>query len=206
MKWLFYILCLFVSTGFAQKTIEKQWDGDLFTSVFIEEHTADQIKIIAKPVQTITARVLISGENSENYVITVNKDAQVLRLGTDYRPFTTKFNDKLSAHKVLSVVLEIEIPENKTIQIKANEASVYGSGFYKDIKIDLEKGSCFLNRFKGNGYIKTKGGDISIETQKGVSGKGISLKGEVYNKLYRGNKYFVEAHTITGDVHLSETK
>ena len=84
----------------------------------------------------------------ENYIVLITEIINnTLYVATKYQPLFTDANDKLSAHKVMSIELGLNIPANKSIYVSSDIASVFVNGQYKDAIIELINGACVLNDF-----------------------------------------------------------
>jgi len=113
--------------------------------------------------------------------------------------------DKLSAHKVFSVSLEIEIPEGKTVIFQSDLASVYANGKYKFFESELTSGRCELKKFTGKAIIRTFKGDIEVQTRE-RNVEAVSNHGEVHldNYFRKGDK--ISLKSIDGDIYVKHEK
>lgn len=145
MKAILFFL-LFPICLSAQKRLEKIYDLQDITGVYINSDAIFKIKVTAKPVQEISVYTIIEGETFESALLHTAIVNQRLEIATGRLPDYTPFNDKLSAHKVLSIELEIVIPQNLDIDIRSSLAEVSLLGDYKDVAISLGRGG-----FMGNG-------------------------------------------------------
>ncbi|MEH6408043.1 MAG: hypothetical protein V7767_12240, partial [Leeuwenhoekiella sp.] len=73
-------------------------------------------------------------------------------------------DDKLAAHKVISVVLTIKIPENFELWVDSALASVWANGTFNFINCNLTGGDCRLKNFRGSGIVNTITGNIYVNT------------------------------------------
>ena len=198
------ILLLLNSNCYSQKIIERDFDAtlinsidinsDIINSVFIHSEKTNHIKIIAK----------IEGEHYENVVLSMVEKDNILFLKPDYTPFFEAENDKLAAHKVQSIDLEITVPENIEISISSMMASVSAKGKFKALKVLLVNGNCNLQEFVGDAYLKTKTSSIKVSTKENIFGKAVSKKGIVINQLSenKNSKYTIIAETNMGEISL----
>ena len=198
------ILLLLNSNCYSQKIIERDFDAtlinsidinsDIINSVFIHSEKTNHIKIIAK----------IEGEHYENVVLSMVEKDNILFLKPDYTPFFEAENDKLAAHKVQSIDLEITVPEDIEISITSLMASVSTQGKFKAVKAFLGSGNCNFQEFVGDADLKTKGGSIVVSTKESIFAKAVSKNGIVINQLSenKNSKYTIIVETNMGDISL----
>lgn len=168
MKYYFLFILFVVFSGslFAQKKLFKEYDVSDTDTVFIESDEIFQIKFTTAQTDKIAIYTQIEGETFENALLHTEIVNGVLKITTGYTPDFVPFNDKLSAHKILSIVLEVILPEGLVIDVYSTLASVYAQGNYKKARINLGRGGCYLSnfRFRESVYINTISGNIVVET------------------------------------------
>ncbi len=207
MKCIFFIIMVVISySTFAQKNSEKKIAAEGIQKIEIISDDIFQINIISKAVEEITLNSKIQGEHFENIVVSTSIENGVFIIKTSYSPFYKPDNDKLAAHKLISVEVDLIIPINLEIYIKSQIASVNASGTFKNIEVGLENGNCTIDNFLGNANLQTKNGFINVLSKPNVSGRIISKHGNVKNKLPKIGKYLIKAESITGSILLQQTK
>ncbi|WP_298509393.1 hypothetical protein [uncultured Kordia sp.] len=75
-------------------------------------------------------------------------------------------NDKLSAHKVFSITMNIHIPKHLKVQLEGDETQVYVKGSYKKFWGLLISGNYTLDELEAEAIIQTKKGNIHYIKQK----------------------------------------
>ncbi len=207
-KILFIVSFLFFGSYccVAQKVIEKEFSAEGLKKLAIEDDSIFSLKITSSKRESIKMKVHISGEHSEAIIIEENRSKGGLSLKTATLPYFVFENDKLAAHKVMAIEVELFIPENISVEIKSKLASLETEGKIRNLAVSLEKGGCTINDFMGNAHLKTIDGNIKVKVQKEVSGKAISKNGTVENTLSNQEKFLVEAESINGDIYMSQTK
>ncbi|MAB56108.1 MAG: hypothetical protein CL524_01025, partial [Aequorivita sp.] len=148
----------------------------------------------------------ISGEHSENVIVEENITENTLSLKTDFSPFFLPEDDKLAAHKVMAVEVDLTIPQTISLEIKSKLAAVTAEGRIYELAVSIENGACVLTNFMGNAHLKTTDGNIWVRATSTVSGQATSTHGTVENKLWGNGKFFVEAESINGDISLLQTE
>lgn len=152
---------------FAQKRGEQIVDAQDIQSIHINSDLIFKIKISAQPTDKIILNTIIDGETSTSTLVHVNIADTRLEITTGRLPDYSPFNDKLSAHKVLSIELDLIIPQNLSVNIRSTLAEVTLAGHYKDVAIGLGRGG-FIGedlRFRES-VITTISGNISLLLSK----------------------------------------
>ncbi len=167
--YLFILLCLIsVSNFFGQKKLFKEYEAQGIETIHVESDEIFQIKLISAQTDKIRIYTAIEGETFETSLLHARLTEDQLKITTGRTPDFVPFNDKLSAHKILSIVIEITVPEYMTIDIYSALASVEAIGSYDALYINLDRGGCQLLdfRFRESVQISTISGNIYVETQK----------------------------------------
>ncbi|OAB80114.1 hypothetical protein [Cochleicola gelatinilyticus] len=200
------IIVVFVSGLHAQKQMQKTWDASSFETLFIKSDAVYTITVISEKRNTISISTSIEGESSETVVVNASEINNTLTISTSRIPFFISKNDKLAAHKVLAIEMELKIPEDINFKVKSSMASVTLSGIFKEVSLALEAGNCIATKFKGNATIETKSGFITIEADDACEGIAISKYNTATNSLRTSGKYKIIATSIYGTVSLTQTK
>ena len=200
------LLALISINCYSQKIIEREIDANLINSIEINSNSIQSILIVSEKLNSIKIRTRIEGEHHENVVLSLVEKDNILFLKPAYSPFYKAENDKLAAHKVQSIEIELIIPERMEVSILSTIASVTTKGKFQAISVKLESGNCILEEFIGDANLKTKEGFISVTTSDKVYGKTISKNGKINNELSKntGSKYLIKAETKEGEISLSQ--
>ena len=162
-KVLLLLVFLFPLVLFAQKRIEKTYDAQGIQTLYINSDAIFKITISAKAVDEITIYTIIDGETFESSLLHTNIVDDRLEISTGRTPDYRPFNDKLSAHKVLSIELEIVIPEHINLDIKSTLAAVNLIGVYDKLTVNLGRGGFMGSdiRFRES-VINTISGNVTL--------------------------------------------
>lgn len=206
MKYIltFLLILMFLPLS-AQKHIEQVIEaGNIEKLSFLsDEIYSVQIKAVAGEQIRITTDT--EGEYFNNISLNAEVRDKTLFLSSRYREILQSGYDKLSAHKVFSMEVTLEIPEGMLVEVNSNVASVYLSGNFEGILVQLTSGSCYLQDFTGDAVINTYDGNITGNVSSGEIAA-TSRHGEVnIPKNSRGNHKMVLT-SINGNIKLSETK
>ncbi len=200
--WLFCI-----PLGHSQKELSRTYSAETITQLSINANGVHELKITAGNYDEIEVRVQLEGETSEEIVIHEKVTNTSLSLGFGAWPLATIYNDKLSAHKLLSVEVSVQIPENLFVSVTSNSASVHAIGFFETLYVAIEDRRCVLEDFSGNANIETNRGKITVFTAvNDVYADATSIFGTVQNKLGTTGKFLITAQSTHGDIILKETQ
>jgi len=130
-------------------------NDDQFFNIEIKTGKTDKIAIIS----------VINGENFESAHITSEVVNGILQLNASRVPYFKDADDKLAAHKVLSITLTLLLPEDLELWIDSSLAAVQATGRFSLINLNLGRGDCILSAFRGSGTINTLSGAINVETK-----------------------------------------
>jgi len=209
MRQIFFIIaliCFGINSSVAQKTIQKEFSSEGIKTLSIKDDAIFKITVHASEEKSIKLAVHISGEHSENVIVEENVTENTLSLKTDFSPFFLPEDDKLAAHKVMAVEVDLTIPQTISLEIKSKLAAVTAEGKIYELAVSIEDGTCVLTNFTGNAHLKTTDGNIRVRATSTVSGQATSTHGTVENKLGGKGKFLVEAESINGDISLLQTE
>lgn len=202
LKLVIFFL-LVVHCSIAQKQTEKQWNAQQIEKVDINGEGIFKINIKNSESNTIDLLVKFEGEHSEHLVIIDSVSHGVLKLSTDFQPLFKADNDKLSAHKVLSVELQLCIPKHIDLNIKSDIAQTKIEGEFPNVFIELKTGNCMLDPFFGNATINTISGNINIKTNNAKT-IAKSKTGIVDVKQFKLALCQLNLQTVNGTINVSK--
>lgn len=198
---IFFLLV--VHCSIAQKQTEKQWNAQQIEKVNINGEGIFKINIKNSESNTIDLLVKFEGEHSEHLVIIDSVSQGILKLSTDFQPLFKADNDKLSAHKVLSVELQLSIPKHVDLNIKSDIAQTKVEGHFPNVFIELKTGNCTLDPFFGNATVNTINGNINVKTNNAKT-IAKSKTGIVDVKQFKLALYQLNLQTVNGNINVSK--
>ena len=147
----------------------------------------------------------IEGEYSKDLLISIEEEGTTVRISAGFHPNFINPNDKLSAHKVVSIALQITVPEFKDVSIFGTNSNVEIEGKYQNLDVKLSDGRCKLNNVSEMVEVTTQKGDIWLSADSGAI-LAESAYGQVENdQIPKGqNQYTLK--TVEGNIHLRKTK
>lgn len=200
------VLLLLTFNGLAaQKIVKKSFMNPAVSFIKIDAGNCFQIAIDTSNGHDIIVEATIDGEYKKDLELSIENVGSTIEISTGFQPSFVAPNDKLSAHKVISISLRIMLPKNKTVHVYGTSCNVLVSGAYRFLGITLNDGKCILNNVTQMVEITTQSGDIIVHS----AGAEISASSKYGNvetiDIPKGDNRF-KLTTITGDIHLRKTE
>ncbi|WP_029038143.1 hypothetical protein [Salinimicrobium xinjiangense] len=205
MKFIFPILFLIYLPVKAQKTTQHSFEADDIQKIVL---AGDEIyRIELKSVKGDQIRIFASteGEYYNNISLDHEIKEQSLFINSRFREILQNGYDKLSAHKVFSMEVTVEIPQGMALEISSNIANVYITGAFENVLIQLKSGSCQFSDYSGEAVVNTYTGNITGEVAP-AEFEVSSRHGEVQVPPNTYGMHKMVLTSINGDIKLSETK
>ena len=153
-------------------------DAKDIQAIAITSDAVFKIHIATQSAQEIIVRSLVDGETYESSLVHIKNSKQRLEISTGRTPDFRPFNDKLSAHKVLSIELDIVIPEQMDVSIRSTLAEVRLEGAYQRLQIDLGRGGLIgegirfresaINTISGNVALTLSRANVIADSRNGI--------------------------------------
>lgn len=199
-----YVLCcsiLVCGFGFGQQISKKSiWNPNLSMLEIATDNVFElQLKTHRSP--WIEVKATMEGEYENAFVISFIENGSTLVVAAQKQQMFFMPNDKLAAHKVLSIGLVVKIPEQLNVLVQGSGTDVTAVGSFNNLNIALGDGNCFLKKIMGSAVVKTFSGDIVLwankpklytKTQYG------STKGRY--RFYK--KAIIRLNSVKGDIHI----
>lgn len=200
------LLFFMFSEGYAQKIMEKSWDASSVERLEIISDEVYLITIVSGATERIDVRTKVEGEHNENVVLLVSEENKTLSLSSGFTPYFVMQNDKLAAHKVISIEMEIRVPSNLEILVKGAMVSVETKGSFSELKLELRNGNCVLNDFKGNAQLNSRNGNITVFAKETGVLNVKSKNGSIKNELPKEAHFLINAESVNGDITLLKSQ
>lgn len=199
-----FFLLFFLSAN-AQKVTREVLTAEALEKIVILGDEIYKISVSTAPGKEVIITTHTEGEYFNDIGLDLDLQNKTLFLNSQFREILQNGFDKLSAHKVFSMEVELQVPENLVLEINSNLASVYLTGSYDRVFIQLKNGSCYLENFKGDAVINTFDGNI-LGTASSTEVEASSRHGEVVvpGIFHRNHKMILTS--INGDIKISDTK
>lgn len=164
--YILYFFIIIANSCFAQKTTQQTLAIDGIEEIRINTGKVFQLNIFSTNKNVIQIETQMEGEYYRDVnVITSTKNKQ-LQVSCELAENFVLPNDKLSAHKVFAITMNMYIPKKLKVQLEGDETQVYVQGNYKKFWALLITGNYTLNELGGEAIIQTKKGDIHYIKQK----------------------------------------
>ncbi len=152
----------------AQRNTQEKIDASNIQSIRIDSDEVFLVTVKTAAVSQISIKTHSEGEYFDNILLRSKVEGGELVLSSEYPEMLTGGYDKLSAHKVFSLEIELEIPKGLELSVTSNIASLIAEGNFKAVYANLKQGYCHLLDFSGAAEINTYKGDILVGTKKGI--------------------------------------
>ena len=202
--YLLWFFCFSVSLH-AQRDTREIFNASGIEYIDILTNEVFKITITATNTDRIRLITHSEGEYFNQIIVQTKVDNGNLSIRTSYPQELTAGFDKLSAHKVFSLELELEIPENLEISVDSNIASLITTGSFNQLTANLKDGFCDLRDFAGNATINTYDGNIWVETGSGLV-DAESRNGKVELPKYLRGRNPIKLKSIDGNILVLKTK
>lgn len=200
---LFFLL--FCLQGVAQKETTNTLDAQGISSIILSAEEIFKITVRTASVETITITTHSDGEYYNQISLDARVEGEILLLDSRFREILQSGYDKLSAHKVFAMEVTLEIPEGLSVDISSNLASVYASGTFKNLLVQLKSGSCYLSNFTGDALVNTFNGNIEVTTTN-AKVIAVSRHGKVVLPQDNTGSHEIELSSINGNIRVLKTK
>lgn len=202
------VLLMFVCTlvnVHGQKLVRKAFVGPRTETIQIDAQYCYRIVLKTEPIDEVQVSATMEGEYAKDLLVSIKESGTTTIISTDFQPNFINPNDKLSAHKVISIALEIKVPQYKNVDVFGTSTNIYATGIYENLNITLSNGRCSLQNISQSVKVTTQTGDIVLSIPRGEV-----LAESVYGTVRRehipfGNDQFV-LKTVEGNILLTKTK
>ncbi len=189
----------------AQKMVVKTIENPDVSFVQINGNNCYALALETVDIPRITVAASIDGEYFQELLVNVNQEGATVWVNTGFQPNFIIPNDKLSAHKVISISLKISIPKNLNVTVYGTSTNVGVIGQYANLKISLSDGTCTLNGRGENVVVNTQSGNIEVFATKAQI-----LASTKYGKIKResfatGDDHFT-LNSVTGNINIRKTE
>jgi hypothetical protein len=200
-----FVAIISLQNTFAQKQTQQQIDANGIKNIMIESNEVFRITLKSTKTPFITIKTASEGEYYQNISLNTELTGETLNVTSKYPQILTSGYDKLSAHKVLAMEVLLEVPENLSITLQSNVASVFGEGKFEYLQLELKSGQCVLKDFNGNLLVNTYKGNISVETSPSRV-EAESRHGLIVNNLDYTGQQLIKLKTIDGNITITKSQ
>lgn len=202
----FLLIVLFLQPLCAQKTVFKSIRDKSISAINIDASNCYAIEVNTTEEDEIVVDAALDGEYSNDLAVKMLHKGNTYTIRSGFQPLFTDPNDKLSAHKVVSIFLKISLPRNLKVFVYGTSCDVSASGFYRELDVSLSDGDCILNGVRENVVVKTQSGDVYLNTSEGQINAESKYGKVVSNKQIPKSHIQYKISSVTGNIHLNKTE
>jgi len=201
MKRIFLILFFSANLLGAQKIVKKTIFNPDITSVQIDAKNCFEIIMQTSDTNEILVEAIIDGEYKNDLILKVEEKRSTVLVRAGFSPNFKNPNDKLSAHKVVSIALQITLPHFQNVQVNGTSCNIMAAGTYKHLKITLNDGSCTLNEVSETVTALTQSGDINVRSTAAEISATSKFGTVQRNNIPPGDNHLILT-TTTGNINI----
>ena len=203
---LFSFLFLLLGThhSFSQKRVTKTLVNPEISSINIDGNLCYRIVLETADTKEVSVEARMDGEYEKGLLVNFREAGKTLYLETRFSPEFRFPNDKLGAHKVVSVSMKITLPYDQRISLTARSCEVSTTGRYRDVKIVFNDGLCDLNHSAENTEVRTGKAPIVAHLNSGVV-EAESRYGRVRMEPIPEGDHHLTLYSTQGDITVSFT-
>ncbi|PIB38377.1 hypothetical protein [Maribacter sp. 4G9] len=205
MKLFPLVLLLIVAQVAAQKKVHKVLLGESVKLIQVNAENCYEVILETGDNEEIEVDAQMDGEYSEDLQMNFSETGNTLVLGAGFQPSFVNPNDKLSAHKVVSIALKIRVPSYKNVQVYGNSARIIAFGNYSNLDITLSDGNCELHNISEEVNVRTQSGNIVVYANRATISAETKYGQYQKDTIPNGfNRY--KLNSVTGNIILNKTE
>ncbi|MEM8998786.1 MAG: hypothetical protein AAGB24_00860 [Bacteroidota bacterium] len=193
----------FISKATAQKLVKKAVLNPHIEYIQVDTKNCYQVDMKTSFSNELSVSAVIDGEYKRDIVVHIAEEGKTVLVTTGFQPNFITPNDKLSAHKVISIALAVTVPQFTDVQLYGNSSNVYIEGAYKRLRVSLADGSCILNKVIEDVSVQTQQGAIFAKASSGVV-QAQSSYGRLHLETIPKGGATYRLSSIEGDIHLEK--
>jgi hypothetical protein len=202
---LFFVVFFTLVNIHAQKLVRKAFIDPRTETIQIDAQYCYRIDLKTASSNEVEISASMEGEYAKDLLISIEQSGTTAMISADFQPLFINPNDKLSAHKVVSIALEISVPEYKYVDVFGTNTNLYATGKFEDLNVTLSDGRCTLENVSESVEVTTQKGDIMV-----MAPSGNIVAESTYGNVEKGiipfgyNQFILK--TIEGNIFLTKTK
>ena len=167
MAGLLGLLLALPARAVAQKHVERTLLEPEIRAIAIDARQCFALDLVAADTDAVTLEADMEGEYQSDVLVRSERLGNTLYISTAFSPAFHLPNDKLGAHKVLSVRLRVTVPEYQRVQVDANECRLTTAGIFRKLEVRLREGGCRLAHEAENTEVTTFSAPIEVTASGG---------------------------------------
>lgn len=207
LPWTFpFLVFLLLGTipSQGQKRVSKTLLSPEVSAINIDGNLCYRIVLETADTEEISVEARMDGEYEKGLLVNFRRAGKTLYIETGFSPEFRFPNDKLGAHKVVSVSMRVTLPRDQHILLTAGSCQVSASGRYRDLKIVFNDGLCDLSHTAENTEVRTGTAPIIAHISSGLV-EAESRYGEVRLQPIPEGDHHLRLYSTRGDISVSFT-
>lgn len=196
------LLCCGLNFLHAQKLIRKTLVHPEITFFQIDSNHCFIVDLQTVISEELVVEATIDGEYRKDLLVKITEEGKTIKVSAGFQPNFVNPNDKLSAHKVISIALKISLPEYRKVQLFGGSSQVEVKGRYTDLDISLNDGRCILNSVSENVRVKTQSGNITVNSQAATI-RATSKYGKIHREEVPAGDFHFDLSSTSGDIRVN---
>jgi len=201
---IFIVLLFSIKLLAAQKVVKKSIIAPEITAINIDVNNCFELSLRTTDSEEMVLEAAIDGEYKKDLVLNTEQEGNTILVSSGFQPIFKNPNDKLSAHKVISVALEITLPEYKSVTVYGTNCNVAVLGRYRNLKVTLDDGTCRINQVSESVEVNTQSGDIIVHAEKAKIEASSRYGNIERDTIAIGNDEY-NVTTVTGEIRINKT-
>ncbi|CAM4131528.1 hypothetical protein ZORO111903_02515 [Zobellia roscoffensis] len=201
----FLVFFLFFNLLAAQKVVKKSLINDAVTAINIDVANCYELKLETSESHEMSVEAIIDGEYTKDLLLSVKEDGGSIMISSGFQPNFKNPNDKLSAHKVISISLKVILPRFKYVTVFGTSCNVFATGTYRELNVSLNDGNCELVNALEDINVHTQSGHILVQALK-ADIKANSKYGNIDKEDIPIGDAIYELTSITGNIRIKKTE
>lgn len=186
-----------------QKLTTRNYDATNLTQLQIEAEQIFEVELYSVSEGFIQAEIAIEGEYQNDLTVTSRKQGSILILEGSFMPAFENPNDKLSAHKVVSVRLKVGVPKHLAVVVSGTGTRVVAEGYFNNLEVTTGKGPVVMDRVAGVIEVRTLSGEI-IAANVGGTIEATSRYGTVIRGAVTTGMASLRLESVNGDIYINK--
>ncbi|WP_276168933.1 hypothetical protein [Zobellia alginiliquefaciens] len=201
----FLVFFLFVNLLTAQKVVKKSLINDAVTAINIDVAHCYELELETSESHEMSVEAIIDGEYTKDLLLTVKENEGSILISSGFQPNFKNPNDKLSAHKVVSISLKVVLPRYKYVTVFGTSCNVFATGDYRKLNVTLNDGNCELFNVSEDVNVHTQSGHILVEALK-ADIKADSKYGKIDEEDIPNGGAVYTLTSVTGNIGIKKTE
>ena len=208
MRGPVFIITLFILSShlaMGQKVVEKTLLRPHINLIRVNLGNCYLLELQNSETDEVIIEARLDGEYNNDLLIRSEEAGNTLDISAGFRPNFQQPNDKLSAHKVVSIALHIKAPLHSNLTIYGSSCNVSLAGEYGDIEVRLNDGRCILDHQAENTDVVTQSGNILLNSKRATI-TATSKYGEIFRERIPKGDAHITLITTTGDIRMQRIR